>query len=135
MDEQMYHYFVNPDSTVMQRNVERHLELLDVGLLLWQEYQERGLVSLYGAALEYDFIRVFYFLGVKMLAHRFDSPSYNVFCYMQDRIQELVPAWQDNYYINNWLSPFFQRLLKFSKMKLSEKDFMELMNMIDESSL
>ena len=35
LEETLYHYFVNENSTVLQMNSEHHLDLLTVQLMLW----------------------------------------------------------------------------------------------------
>lgn len=133
MDEQMYHYFVNTESTVLTKNTERHLEFYDVVELLWQEYHERGLWDRYKAALELDYIRTLYFQGLKMLSLRFDRPPFAVFQYMVDTINERIPNWKSNPYVMNDLYPFYRRLLSMTERKMSEQEFLMMINVVKSS--
>ncbi|MDE5966638.1 MAG: glycosyltransferase family 2 protein [Lachnospiraceae bacterium] len=133
MDEELYHYFLNPESTVLKKNEQRHLEMLDVGVMIWREYEARGLLAGYKEALELDFIEIFYFTGLKMLAQRFDNPPYEAFCYMLETVRELVPDWEKNPYITNNIIPFFQILLALTRKQPSEGEFLQIMDMMREA--
>ncbi len=134
MDEEFYHYFKNPESTVLKMNQDRHLEMLDVGIMIWKEYETRGLLWKYQYALELDFIELFYFTGLKMLAQRFDNPPYEAFLHMLETMRELVPDWEKNPYIAENIIPFFQILLKLTKQQPSEDDFLQIMDMMREAN-
>lgn len=133
MDEQLYHYFVNTESTVLIKNTERHLEFFDVVEMLWQEYHERGLWDKYKTALELDYIRTLYFQGLKMISLRFDIPPFAVFQYMVDAIHERIPDWKNNPYVINHLYPFYQRLLSLTEKNISEKEFLELIDVVKDA--
>lgn len=134
MDEELYHYFINPQSTVLTRNTNRQLEMLDAALLTWEEYNRRGLLELYKDAIEMDFIKSFYMYGLRILAYRFDEPDYQVFLYMIDVMHQLVPDWKNNKYIHH-MAPFFRSLLNITDLNPSEEDFNNVMQIIRESKI
>lgn len=135
MEEQLYHYRVNPLSTVSVRNSDRHFDAFTVALMTWEEFERRGLMSRYKAGIEYDFIRMFYFFGLKMLALWFDHPSYEVFLYMIDTLKRVVPDWNSNIYVEACTSSLFRRFLNITDMHPQEADFRQLMDIVRRSGI
>lgn len=135
MEEELYHYRVNPHSTVSVRNSDRHFDALFVALMTWEEFDRRGLMSRYRQGIEYDFIRMFYFFGLKMLALWFDNPSYEVFLGMINTLKEVVPDGKNNIYVEVCTNDLCRRLLNIADMHPSEEDFRQLMEIVRQSGI
>lgn len=54
LEEQLYHYFVNADSVILCRNTSRHMDMLMVQVIKWEDYSKRGLFYEYQEELEWD---------------------------------------------------------------------------------
>lgn len=123
--EVLYHYFVNECSTVVARNSDRHMDRLQVELLKLEELKRRGLYSSNQAWIEFGFLRYFYINSLHLFFTRYDTLPYDTICWMQRKVCELVPAWEENPYLDrlNWIEQFF---LKTAKMKLTQKEFEEI---------
>lgn len=96
-DEQLYHYFWNPDSTVLSRNQDHHLDGLTVEMIKWVDYEERGLMTEYHEELEYDLLRdAVDFVQVILLWR--DEIPFSFFKLQSVLIRERVPAPEKNRY-------------------------------------
>ncbi len=123
--EVLYHYLVNEASTVVKRNSDRHLDRLQVELLKLEELKRRGCYDRNQAWIEFGFLRYFYINSLHLFFTRFDTCPYDTICWMQRKVCELVPGFEENPYLDrlNWIEQFF---LKTAKMKLTQKEFEEI---------
>lgn len=130
VSQKLYHYYVNDNSTTLIKNNTRHYELFDVIINLWEEYKKRGLYKIYGDALEYHFIRAYYWQGMKMLCIRFDNPDYAVFVKMCETVNLAVPDWADNHYIKDYTTEFYQQLISLTRPVPAEADFAIIVSLV-----
>lgn len=122
LEERLYHYFVNTDSTILKKNMMYHLDILQVNLLKWEEYIKRGALQRFPEAVEYDFLLTYYIAGIKMLAQRFDVVPYEVFYEMQKTVKLLVPDYKKNKYLNRDAKEVYKLLLGLVETSLSEQE-------------
>jgi glycosyltransferase involved in cell wall biosynthesis len=122
LEENLYHYFINNESTVLQKNKEYHLDMLTVNYLKWEEYKKRGAVEKYKQAIEFDFINSYYLTGIKMLFLRFDQVPYDKFLEMQNTILKLIPDYEQNIYLEKYVTPFYQILIELIDKKVSMEE-------------
>lgn len=122
LEERLYHYFVNPKSTVLYKNEEYHFDMLTINYLKWEEYQRRGVIDKYRQALEYDFITTYYFTVIKMLFLRFDEVPYDKFIELQSNMINLVPNYKQNQYIIKHTSQYYQILLELIDKSISKEE-------------
>ena len=54
LDDRLYHYYVNPDSTTLCNNASHHMDMLYIQLMKWMDYNDRGLLQEYREELEKD---------------------------------------------------------------------------------
>lgn len=122
LEEILYHYYINTQSTVLKKNEEYHLDLLTINYLKWDEYNRRGVMEKYRQALEYDFIFSYYFTGIKLLFLRFDKVPFTKFLEIQNTIKKLIPEYKNNIYVEKYTPPLYQILLELIDKKISEEE-------------
>ena len=106
----LYHYFVNPDSTSHSRNKAYHMDWITVHLMKWAEYERRGLWQEYRELLEGD--ALYDAAGfVRMLVLGYDEPSYSCFLLMSELIRRQIPAYEANPYAAKF-PELYRQLLK-----------------------
>ncbi len=100
-DEQLYHYYWNPDSTVLSRNQDHHLDGLTVQMIKWADHEERGLMEEYHEELEYDLLRdAVDFVQVVLLWR--DEIPFSFFKLQSVSIREWVPDPKRNRYFKQF---------------------------------
>lgn len=127
LEEKLYHYYVNPDSTVLAANLDYHPDLLTVQNFLWREWERRGFLNQYREALEYDYLHSCYFSFIKILAFRYDRPSYSLFLLLKEMVSDKLNRLEDNQFIKEAAFPELYRLLLESlTANLTKADFQKL---------
>lgn len=54
--QKLYHYFINPDSTVLKKNQTYHIDIITGWSLLWTDLSVRGFMAEYKDELELEFV-------------------------------------------------------------------------------
>lgn len=131
LEEKLYHYFVNTQSTVLQTGSDHHLDLLTVQSLLWKELAQRNMFELYQDALTYDFLHSCYLRFLKIIVLRYERPSYSLFLLLKEFVLIRIPDYKQNPYlltINQ--SEFHKLLFEALSLPISQEQFLELANYI-----
>lgn len=124
LEERLYHYYANEESTVLKRNEDHHVDFLTVQMKLWSELYARGAFDLYRDELEYNFLISCYLGFLKVLVRRYETPSYSLFMLLKEFVSERIPDYRSNYYIaQNILPPNQSILLEALSLPLSKDDF------------
>ncbi len=126
LEEKLYHYFVNPSSSTLTKDANHHIDLLTVNLMKWQEAQKRNLFEDYKSELEFNFIDSCYFTFMRILALRYEAPSYSLFQLCKNIILEHIPDYHTNTYAANHTRDFYKLLLEALETPISKSDFYEL---------
>lgn len=126
IEEKLYHYFVNTQSTVLQKNADYHIDCLTVNYMKWNEWIHRGLLEDYREELEYDFLCTGYLGFLKVIFLRFSEPSYSSYLLSKSITQELIPNYQKNKYIAQGLDEFYLTLLESLSLSLNKEQFQQL---------
>ena len=116
----------------MKSNDIRHLEHFEMVLLLWEELKGRKALDQFHDAFESEFIRLFYFQGLKLLALRFDDPPYDFFVNVLKIMKEIVPDWRSNRYLDTLL-PVLKTLLDIGYRNISKNEFNEIIELMREA--
>lgn len=111
LEEKLYHYYVNPHSTVLANNLDYHTDLITVQVMLWREWELRGFLEVYREALEYDYLHTCYFAFIKVLAFRYDQPSYSLFSLLRGLLKGKLDHLPYNRFILETDLPELYRLL------------------------
>lgn len=95
--KRMYHYFINSQSTVRQRNADYHIDWITLQMLKWKEYRERGLWEEYHDELECDLLyNAVCFM--KTLVLRFEQPPFSYYQLERQLIRQWIPDYKKNPY-------------------------------------
>lgn len=98
LDKAMYHYFLNPASTITSANALHHLERLEVELMLIDDFRDRGALEVWHDEIELDFMERFYFNTWHIVFTRF-SYIPDIFQIMKKSILQLFPDYKKNPYL------------------------------------
>lgn len=122
LEEYLYHWFVNPNSTILTRNADYHVDILTVSLISWNEWRARGFFNEYKDELELIFLNYSYFIFMKMMVMRCDTPSFSLFQLCRSIIAEHVPDFSQNPYAEK-LKEFHKLLMEFLEQSPDRTDF------------
>lgn len=125
IDEVLYHYFVNLESTIMSRDASHHMDRLQIELLKREELKKRGFYSQEKERLDFQFLKTYYINTLHIFFTKFQEVPYDTVQMMQREVARQVPDFMQNPYLHelNWIEMFF---LKTAGMKLSREDFEEI---------
>ena len=91
VDRIMYHYYVNPGSIVLKKNESYHVDHITTQEIMWAQLISRGFGDEYLPELQYEYLYNGYLAMLKILALRYDEPSYSVFRLLQELTRAKVP--------------------------------------------
>ena len=109
--DKLYHYFVNPDSTLLKAGAGYHTDMLTVQEQLWNEYIRRGLMDIYADEIELEFIYSCALAFWKIIALRFEEPPYNLYLLLCTFVQTHIPAIGTNPYVEQGVLPEMYALM------------------------
>lgn len=122
LEERFYHYYVNPNSTVMTGNSSHHFDILNVDTLLWDECEKRGLLEDYREEMEYQFLSLCYLTSVKMLLLRMQTVPYDFFVQLKSEVLKRVPEYRTNKYVKELVTDLYKIVLELLDKDLSEAE-------------
>lgn len=120
LEERLYHYYVNPHSTVLSSDAPHHLHILPVDMLLWEECEKRGFLDIYRKEVEYQFLCLCYLPALKMMSLRLSKPPYDFFLQLKEETLKRVPDYHANPYIKDYVTEFNQALLQLLDYPIQE---------------
>lgn len=120
LEERLYHYFVNENSTVMSVGAAHHMDILQVDTMLWDACEQRGLLELYRTELEYQFLSLCYLTTVKMMLIRMQRIPYDFFMRLKEEVLRRVPNYHANPYVAELVTDVYKIILE-----LLDKDYSE----------
>ncbi len=132
LEERLYHYYVNWESTVLQMDRPHHMDIFEVNEMKWQEYIQRDAYSRFPLAVQYDFVKSYYLAGLKMLLLRYTNPSYETFLKIRNRTKEVAGNYKENPYLQNAFSQVYEILLDLLDNDITEKEFHQLARMVKQ---
>lgn len=132
LEEYLYHYFVNPSSTVLTKNSDHHIDILTISLMEWEEWQRRGFFDTYREELEFLFLNSCYFIFMKMLVMRYTEPSFSLFQLCRQLVSEHLPNYHNNIYADKYVTEFHKALLRPLLEPVTYPEFLELTNTAKE---
>jgi len=93
----LYHYFMNQQSSIHKRNEDYHIDWVTIQLIKWKTYMERGLLEKYHEELKYDLLyNAACFMQTLIL--QYDHPSFSCYQLEKQVIQQWVPDFKSNSY-------------------------------------
>lgn len=110
MDKIVYHYCINPQSTIQKKKSNHHLDRLDIEVWIIEKYKEIGAFEYYKEELEKNFIQRFYLNTMFLVFTKLDYIP-DIFEYMRNKILEYFPNYKENPGVRN-VSDIEKLLLK-----------------------
>lgn len=99
LEEYLYHWMINQDSISMVNDFEAHFDRMRIELLKIQEYEKRGLLSVYSNEMEYIFLEQFFANTLNTIFTRNKSMSIELLEYMKKEVYRFFPNYKNNPYI------------------------------------
>lgn len=100
----LYHYRVNPNSTIQSRNALHHLDRLQIEEMKLEELQKRGLLEKYRTDIEFNFIKLYWINSITILMTHFDRIPEGVIKRMRHMVRNYFPDWKENFLLKYYLS-------------------------------
>ncbi len=122
LEERLYHYYINPASTVLSPDASHHFDMLTVDRLMWAECERRGFLAGYRRELEYQFLTLCYLASMKMLCLRLKKPPYDFFLELKEETLKRVPDYRSNPYVKDYVTELNQILLQLLELPVSERE-------------
>lgn len=121
LEERLYHYFVNEQSTVMAAGATHHFDILTVNTLLWAECEKRGFMQKYKAEISYQFLALGYLISMKMMLLRLPRVPYDYFLYLREEVLKRVPDYKENPYVQELVTDANKMVLELLGARVSEE--------------
>lgn len=134
LNERLYHYYINPHSTVLTPNAAHHFHILTADMMLWEECGERGFLQTYRKELEYTFLTLCYLAGLKVISLRFTSFPYDFFLQLKEETLKRVPDYHANPYIKDYVTEFNQVLLQLLNYPIGEAELQSFCDALRKKS-
>lgn len=125
LEEYLYHYYLNPSSTILKKNADYHIDILTVSLMAWQEWQNRNFFADYRDEAEFLFLNFCCFIFMKMIVMRYDIPPFSLFQLCKELVAEYIPDFFQNPYAQK-LTEFHRLLVHSLQQPLCRADFDKL---------
>ena len=122
LGSELYYYFVNPDSTILTANSEKHLERLAVEEAKLEEYRRRGVLERYYREFEFEFLRLYYLNSLHTFFLRMSETEGLPFKRMQHTVIKNFPDYRNNPYLERF-SSLESELLKTAEQELSAEQW------------
>ncbi len=136
LDKVYYHYMVNYNSTIMQRDSDRHLDRLVIELMKVEEFKRLGLFETYHDEIEKEFLGLFFINSLKIFFVRFSQIPYDLIRSMQENVMDLFPDFEKNKYYDSF-NPLQKQFLTMVRLKLTNEQIdilaREYVNLVRES--
>ncbi len=127
LDEQLYHYFVNDESTILKKNSNHHLDCITAQTYVWREYANRGFLDRFPDELQMEHIFSGYLPALKACILRYEVPDYNIYLLLRELMLDRISGYKDNPYVKQgYLSEYYLILLSALDTQLNKEQFLEL---------
>lgn len=132
LEERLYHYYVNEQSTILTPNAAHHFDILTVDSLLWDECDNRGFLQIYRKELEYQFLSLCYLMSFKMLLLRLSEVPYEYFLHLKEETLKRVPDYHDNQYVKELVTDINKIILELLDIDVTEDQLKEVCEILGD---
>lgn len=101
---ELYYYYVNPQSTILSVNSERHLQRLTIEEAKLAEYRRRGIFERYYREFEFEFLRLYYINSLHTFFMRMSELDSIPFAEMQKKVRQYFPDYKSNPYLARFMA-------------------------------
>lgn len=136
LPQKLYHYYVNPSSTVLKMDEPYHADLLKTWKILWKELLSKGFMDDYKSELELEYVYSCVLIFWKIMVLRFHEPPYAYYEDLCSMTKEFVPDIMNNKYVSSASFSELHRLILTGTINhLSREEFLRLANSIRKIGL
>ncbi len=96
LEECLYHYCVNLNSTILTKNALHHLDRMPIEIMKIEFYKDKNVFDLYHDQIEANFLSMFYVNTLHILFTRFDVLPLETLLFLQRKTIELFPKYKEN---------------------------------------
>lgn len=96
LEESLYHYYINLNSTITTKNALHHLDRIPIELMKIELYKSKNVFNLYHDQIEAKFLSLFYVNTLHILFTRFDVLPLETLLFLQRKTIELFPKYKEN---------------------------------------
>ena len=129
-NEKLYHYYINPDSSVLKMDEPYHMDIFHTTMLMWEECRNRGALECYPREMELNFLVFYYLGGLKALALRFTELKYLEYQEMCKMVRKTVPEYKSNPYLTQVLDPMQQLQIALIDQNISKEEFAQVVSLL-----
>lgn len=126
VEEYLYHYYINLDSTITKRDSFHHFDRLIIELMKLEEYKSRGFYSKFYNEFELQFLRLYFLNTLNILFTRFTVIPSEIFYEMQKTVKIYFPHYKNNPYISERLSESECYMLSLIEVKCTQDQLEEI---------
>lgn len=129
IDEELYHYFINPEGTVQRRSQEYQFDKMTIALGFLQTCRDRGLLDATATTkdcIEWMFLEKYYVYMLWEVFQEFPERSYSCYLEMRKTVLNEVPDYKTNPFRMEERNGFDDVMLCLLDEPLSEDVLMDL---------
>lgn len=123
LEDCLYHYFVNPNGTVLTKGAEYHFDQLEVMKQFLEVCKQRGLKEQFPKEVEWMFLEHYYVYMLWEIFEEFPERSYACYTLMKEEILKEFPEYKNNPYRKWEGNAFDDMMLKLLDYEMDEKQF------------
>lgn len=136
IEDKLYHYYTNPDSTVLKKNSFHHLDLITAWSILLKELKDRGFWSEFQEELELEVVYSCVLIFWKIMVLRYDEAPYSFYRLLCAFVQSHIPDIMTNDYVNTAsFSEVHKLILNSCFQELSRGEFQHFADSIRKIGL
>ncbi len=122
IEENLYHYCMNKNSTIHLFNSPHHLDRLDIELMKLNTYKEMGIFDTYRNEIELEFLDLYYVNTLHIIFTRFEPVPFNILSHIVETVLRLFPNFKNNpYFIKE--PDKYNKFLNCIEMNLNEEEW------------
>ena len=130
IEEKLYHYFLNPRSTVLSKEENYHIDWVTMQARKYSDYNRRGIWEKYRDELEFD--ALYNASGfIKLIILRYNEPPFSFFQLERELIRKWVPDYRINPYAESF--PMIEMCEVFLGALYSPMDKAGFLQMVKEA--
>ena len=134
VNEILYHYYFNHNSTITQIDSANHFQRLTIELMKIEFYKEKGVFDLYQEDIETNFLKLFYANTLHIFFTRMTQLPIDIIKFMQRTVIQLFPEYKKNKIITQ--GPLFDTIDKeYSEVEWARvrREYLEFVDRVLDS--
>lgn len=127
VEEYLYDYFINPESTIVKKNSTHHFDRLITETMRIKELKARNLFDIYHDEIEFSFLNVYYLNSLHLIFLRFETLPIEVLNSMKETVFSLFPDYKNNPYLE-LICPVYKIFIKTLGTAVSNDEWNRIAN-------